>query len=90
MFALLGQLHSDTNARLDTLAARIGYEMDLGTARKEIFRHMGNIPELTEDQRYDLCDIIGKENTRLEIFTGLPDASKAGYVKRILQKEGRP
>ncbi|XP_047950907.1 uncharacterized protein LOC125196435 isoform X2 [Salvia hispanica] len=89
LFTLLGQLHSDTKARLDTLAVRIGYEMDLGTARKEIFRHLGNIPDLTEAQRYDLCDIIGKENSRLEIFIGLPDASKPGYVKRILEKEAR-
>ncbi|KAG6433804.1 hypothetical protein SASPL_105421 [Salvia splendens] len=86
LFALLGQLHADTNARLDTLASRIGYEMDLGTAGKEIFRHLGNIPELTD---YDLCDIIGMENSRLEIFTGLPDASKPGCVKHILEKEAR-
>lgn len=84
---LLGKLHAETNARLETLSARIGYEMDLGKARKEIFGHLGNIPQLTEAQRYDLCDIIGKENSRLEIFTGLPDVSKAGYVMRILEKE---
>ncbi|KAG6384851.1 hypothetical protein SASPL_113449 [Salvia splendens] len=85
---LLSNLHAETNARLDKLTARIGYEIDLGQARKEIFRHLGNIPELTESQRYDLCDIIGKENSRLEIFTGLPDASKPGYVRRIIEKEG--
>ncbi|KAG6411801.1 hypothetical protein SASPL_129885 [Salvia splendens] len=85
---LLGNLHAETNARLDKLVARIGYEIDLGQARKEIFRHLGNILELTESQCYDLCDIIGKENSRLEIFTGLPDASKSGYVRRIIEKEG--
>ncbi|KAG6436498.1 hypothetical protein SASPL_101399 [Salvia splendens] len=86
---MLGKMHSETNARLDTLAARIGYEMDLGKARKEIFRHLCDIPELTEIERYDLCDIIGKENSRLEIFTGLSDGSKPGYVKRVLEKESR-
>ncbi|KAG6434005.1 hypothetical protein SASPL_105624 [Salvia splendens] len=86
---MLGKMHSETNARLDTLAARIGYEMDLGKARKEIFRHLCDIPELTEIERYDLCDIIGKENSRLEIFTGLPDGLKPGYVKRVLEKESR-
>ncbi|KAG6434258.1 hypothetical protein SASPL_105882 [Salvia splendens] len=85
---LLGNLHAETNARLDKLTARIGYEIDLGQAWKEIIRHLGNIPELTESQCYDLCDIIGKENSRLEIFTGLPDASKSGYVRRIIEKEG--
>ncbi|KAG6437035.1 hypothetical protein SASPL_101942 [Salvia splendens] len=85
---LLGNLNAEANARLDKLTARIGYEIDLGQARKEIFRHLGNIPELTESQRYDLCDIIGKENSRLEIFTGLPDALKPGYVRCIIEKEG--
>ncbi|KAG6389397.1 hypothetical protein SASPL_150865 [Salvia splendens] len=84
---LFGNLHVDTNARLDKLTARIGYEMDLRQARKEIFRHLGDIPELTENQCYDLCDIIGKENSRLEILKGLPDASKPGYVRRLMEKE---
>ena len=59
---MLGKLHSKTNARLDTLSARIGYEMDLGKAQKEIFSYLGNIPDMTKTERYDLCDIIGKEN----------------------------
>ena len=44
---LLGKLHAETNARLETLASRIGYEIDLGKARAEIFSHLCNIPELT-------------------------------------------
>ncbi|KAG6421423.1 hypothetical protein SASPL_117975 [Salvia splendens] len=60
---ILRTLHFETSARLETLALRIGYEMDLGKARAEIFGHLGNIPELTENERYDLCDIIGKENS---------------------------
>ncbi|XP_041998810.1 uncharacterized protein LOC121748487 isoform X1 [Salvia splendens] len=87
LISLIDKLHAETNARLDTLSARIGYEMDLGKFRQAIFPHLENIPELTESQRYDLCDIIGKENSRLEIFTGLPDAKKPGYVMRILEKE---
>ncbi|KAG6405737.1 hypothetical protein SASPL_133331 [Salvia splendens] len=73
---MLGKMHSETSARLDTLAAHIGYEMDLGKARKKIFRHLCDIPGLTEIERYDLCDIIGNETSRLDIFTGLPDSSK--------------
>ena len=71
LLSLIDKLHAETNARLDTLSARIGYEMDLGKFRQAIFSHLENIPELTESQRYDLCDIIGKENSRLEIFTVL-------------------
>ncbi|KAL1544643.1 hypothetical protein AAHA92_21465 [Salvia divinorum] len=48
LIELQGKLHAETNDHLDTLSARIGYKMDLGKARQEIFRHLGNIPELTE------------------------------------------
>ncbi|KAG6407961.1 hypothetical protein SASPL_130962 [Salvia splendens] len=38
---LLGKLRIGTNVRLDTLLARIGYEVDFGKARQEIFCHLG-------------------------------------------------
>ncbi|XP_041990129.1 uncharacterized protein LOC121741440 [Salvia splendens] len=88
LLELLGKLHAETNSRLETLSKRIGYEMDLGKARQNVFKELGNILALSEDQRYDLCDIIGKDNSRLEIFMGLPEASKSGYVMRIIKKEG--
>ncbi|KAG6433865.1 hypothetical protein SASPL_105484 [Salvia splendens] len=87
LLKLLSKLHAETNSRLDTLSSRIGYDMDLGKARKEIFRHLDNMPELSDAQKYDVCDIIGKENSRLEIFMGLPDAKKPGYVIRVMEKE---
>ncbi|KAL1553434.1 hypothetical protein AAHA92_14112 [Salvia divinorum] len=87
LLKLLGKLHAETNARLDTLSTRIGYDMDLGKARQEIFRHLDNMPGLSAAQRYDICDIIGKENSRLEIFMGLPDVKKPGYVIRVMEKE---
>ncbi|KAG6390874.1 hypothetical protein SASPL_148619 [Salvia splendens] len=61
-----------TNSLLDTLSIRIGYDMDLDIARQEIFRHLDNMAELSDAQRYDLCDIIRKENSLLEIFIWLP------------------
>ena len=80
-------LHAETNARLDTLAARIGFDMDLDKAKKEIFRHLNNILWLSKEQQYDLYNIIGKKNSRLEIFMGLPNFKKPGHVKRVLEKE---
>lgn len=87
LLKLLEKLHNETNSRLDTLSTRIGYDIDLGKARQEIFRHMDMMSELSDAQRYDLCDIIGKENFRLEIFMGLPDVKKPGYVLRVMEKE---
>ncbi|KAL1548414.1 hypothetical protein AAHA92_16648 [Salvia divinorum] len=84
---LLRKLHAETNMRLETLSNRIGYEMDLGKARQQVFEQLGSIPGLSEDQKYDLCGIIGKENSRLEIFIGLPVESRAGYVRRVLHTE---
>ena len=37
-----GKLHDDTNARLDRLSARIGYEFDVTKARKEVFQMMSS------------------------------------------------
>ncbi|KAG6393029.1 hypothetical protein SASPL_147259 [Salvia splendens] len=76
-----------TNSRLDTQSSRIGYDMDLGKARQEIFRHLDNMSELSDAQKYDVCDIIRKENSRLEIVMGLLDAKKPGYVIRVMEKE---
>lgn len=46
---LLRNLHDEANARLETLAGRISYEMDLGKARQEIIRHLDNMTWLTEE-----------------------------------------
>ncbi|KAG6402381.1 hypothetical protein SASPL_134574 [Salvia splendens] len=47
----LGNLHADTNARLEVIAARIGYEFDLGKARQEVFDKLGTVDGLTLDER---------------------------------------
>lgn len=87
LLQLLEKLHTETNSRLDNLSARIGYEIDIGKARQAVFEQLGGISGLSDRDRYDLCDIIGKENTRLEIFMGIPPEKKAGYVYRVLEKE---
>ncbi|KAL1548219.1 hypothetical protein AAHA92_16481 [Salvia divinorum] len=55
---LLGKLHAEINSRLDTLSARIGYDMDLGKARQEIFCHLDNMSGLSDAQRYDILHVI--------------------------------
>ncbi|XP_047983169.1 uncharacterized protein At2g29880-like [Salvia hispanica] len=87
LLQLLEKLHTETNSRLDNLSNRIGYEIDIGKSRQAVFEQLSGISGLSDRDRYDLCDIIGKENTRLEIFMGIPPEKKAGYVYRVLEKE---
>ncbi|KAL1534751.1 hypothetical protein AAHA92_30891 [Salvia divinorum] len=85
LMEFLGNLHAETNSRLDVISSRIGYEFDLGKARQEVFDKLGGVDELTLDQRYDLCDILGDKPQRLEVFMGMPANARLGYVLRLIQ-----
>ncbi|KAL1564214.1 hypothetical protein AAHA92_06587 [Salvia divinorum] len=65
---MLGKMHEDTNARLQCLTLRIGYEYDLSKVRKEVFEVLGRILELTLKQRYEAGDIILEKVQRLDFF----------------------
>ena len=39
LMEFLANLHHDTNSHLEVISARIGYEFDLGEARKVVFSH---------------------------------------------------
>ncbi|KAL1545929.1 hypothetical protein AAHA92_22597 [Salvia divinorum] len=82
----LSNLHADTNNRLEVIAARIGYEFDLGKARQEVFEKLGEVNGLTLDQRYELCDILGDKSQRLEVFMGMPSHARLGYVMRLIHQ----
>ncbi|KAL1569476.1 hypothetical protein AAHA92_00951 [Salvia divinorum] len=83
---ILGKMHEDTNARLQCLTLRIGYEYDLSKARKEVFEVLGRIPELTLKQRYEAGDIILEKVQRLDFFLGMPEEARLGYVEHALEK----
>ncbi|KAL1564276.1 hypothetical protein AAHA92_06641 [Salvia divinorum] len=84
LMEFLGNLHAETNSRLDVISSRIGYEFDMGKARQEVFDKLGNVDGLTLDQRYELCDILGDKPHRLEVFLGMPSSAKLGYVLRLI------
>lgn len=87
----LANLHTETNTRLEMIASRIGYEFDMGKARQEVFDKLGTVDGLTLRQRYELCNILGDKPQRLEIFNGMPAASRLGYVLFLIEenhKEG--
>lgn len=85
---VLGEIGKKTDERLATLAEGIGYEAQLGKARKGAFEQLGRIGTLSIDDRFDVCEILGKERDKLEIFMGLPDSALPLFVARLLRNKG--
>lgn len=85
---VLGEIGRNTDARLASLAQRIGYEFDISKARKEAFDKLGSIPSLSLEQRFNVCEILGKNVEKMDIFVGLPEAARAQYVERVLRNGG--
>lgn len=81
---LLKEIHRDTNARLESLASRIGYQADLGKARKEVFDLLEGIPGLSLNDKFFVCDFLADKVAYLEVFMGLPVSARPAYVMRIM------
>ncbi|KAL1553779.1 hypothetical protein AAHA92_14410 [Salvia divinorum] len=90
LMEFLGNLHAETNSRLEVISARIGYEFDLGKARQEIFTMLGNVEGLSIEQRYELSDILGDKSQRLEIFMEMPAEARLGYMLRLIEQNHKP
>ncbi|KAL1554873.1 hypothetical protein AAHA92_15381 [Salvia divinorum] len=87
LIEVIGKMHQDTNARLQYLATRIGYEFDLTKARKEVFELVGVIPGLSLEQVLDASEIILAKVERLDFFMSLPEGARQVYVYRALEKQ---
>lgn len=87
MCELLGQIHRDTNERLESLGMRIGYKADLGKARKEVFDLIKEIPGLSLDNHLVVGEILAENEKRLEFFMGLPSAARATYVQKLIMEK---
>lgn len=85
LIEVIGKLHDDTNARLDRLTDRIGYEFDVTKARKEVFNMMGQIPGLTLSQVFIASDAILARIERLDYFMSLPEGAREPYVWHALE-----
>ncbi|KAG6416037.1 hypothetical protein SASPL_123459 [Salvia splendens] len=59
LMEFLGNLHERTDARLEMISKRIGYEFDMGQARQEVFDKLDSVEGLSLPQRYRLCNILG-------------------------------
>ncbi|KAL8507363.1 hypothetical protein ACS0TY_018058 [Phlomoides rotata] len=86
MATMFGEFFKCTGERLENIAQRIGYDKDIGTARKEVFGMLDGIESLCLVDKLDVCEIIGAKIEWLEIFLGLPEEARAVYVHRVLDR----
>lgn len=89
MMEFLTNLHNETNARLEVISMRIGYEFDMGKARQDVYDKLGSVEGLTIAQRYQLCNILGDKPQRLEVFMGMPESARLGYVLMLIDDHRR-
>ena len=82
---VLTKMHEDTNARLEYLSTRIGYEFDVTKARKELFVLISAIPGLTLSQVFKASDAILAKGERLDYFMSLPENARHAYVWHALE-----
>ncbi|XP_042054260.1 uncharacterized protein LOC121799018 isoform X1 [Salvia splendens] len=87
LMEFLGNLHERTDARLEMISKRIGYEFDMGQARQEVFDKLGTVEGLTLPQRNRLCNILGDKPQRLEVFIGMPSNARLGYLLCLIEDE---
>lgn len=85
---LLGQMQHDTNKRLESISHRIGYQCDLGQARKEVWAMLDEIPDLTMDDKFDAAEVLIENAQKLEFFSGLPPSARPVYLRRLLHGKG--
>ncbi|XP_047959719.1 uncharacterized protein LOC125204982 [Salvia hispanica] len=84
---MLKKLHQDKNAILDKLSTPLAYESDLFKARKGVYGIVSNIPGLTLNVRFDVCELLLEKAHRLDIFMGLPEAVRPEYVMWLLNRK---
>ncbi|KAL1568786.1 hypothetical protein AAHA92_00352 [Salvia divinorum] len=89
LMEFLGNLYAKTNARLEVISARIGYEFDLGKSRQDVFDMLGKVVGITRAERFDLCNILDEKSQRLEIFIGMTADDKPDYVRSLLDLNRR-
>lgn len=78
-------MNHSTNARLEHLANRIGYEFDMGKAPQEKFDQPGEIPGLSLENRFAVCELVAFKAERLDIWRGIKSESRAMYVEHVLR-----
>ncbi|KAL8523179.1 hypothetical protein ACS0TY_013230 [Phlomoides rotata] len=81
---VIGQFGKSSDVRIDNLVRAIGYDFDVGKARKEVFSVLDGMADIDEDEKVDAAHWFGKNANCLEVFMGMTDSGRARYVRRLL------
>ncbi|KAL8519674.1 hypothetical protein ACS0TY_010563 [Phlomoides rotata] len=84
---LFGEFCKSTGERLETIASRIGYDHDLGAARKQIYEQLGKIEGLSIKDKLHASKIIGGKVEMLEMWITLPDDARVVFVMEVLGQD---
>ncbi|KAL1558606.1 hypothetical protein AAHA92_09050 [Salvia divinorum] len=83
---MMNRMNDDTNERLRTLSARIGYEFDLTTKREAMLQLLGVVQGLTKKQKFSAAKILVKETELLDLFRGMDEADRPDFVMFLLEE----
>ncbi|KAL8473217.1 hypothetical protein ACS0TY_030154 [Phlomoides rotata] len=86
MITALGEIFKSSDDRLGEVVKSIGcqYETNSAQTRKDVFNMLESITDLSLDERLDAADMLSKNTQRLEMFSGLPEAARSRYIRRLL------
>ncbi|KAL8465448.1 hypothetical protein ACS0TY_034811 [Phlomoides rotata] len=84
IYDVIGQFDKSSDVRIDNLVRAIGYDFDVGKARKEVFSVLDGMADIDEDEKVDVAHWFGKNANCLEVFMGMTDSGRARYVRRLL------
>ncbi|XP_057804060.1 uncharacterized protein LOC131019530 isoform X2 [Salvia miltiorrhiza] len=89
VYGLLGEISRNAIERMKELTTHVGYEFDIGQARKTVFEHVSLIPGLTLEEIFDVTELLAYKVERLEIFMGLSPEARIAYAMRLLQGKNK-
>ncbi|KAL8551135.1 hypothetical protein ACS0TY_000278 [Phlomoides rotata] len=84
---LFGEFCKSTGERLEIIVSRIGYDHDLGAARKQIYEQLGKIERLSIKDKLHASKIIGGKVETLEMWTTLPDDARVVFIMEVLGRD---
>lgn len=83
---ILIEIGRKADARLASLAESLGYEARMGKALEDAFEQLGELPNLSVEDRFEVCGILGAQADKLKIFKGMPAPARPQYVAWLLAK----
>ncbi|KAH6771362.1 hypothetical protein C2S52_016165 [Perilla frutescens var. hirtella] len=73
-----------TDSRMGELVQRIGFEHDASLSRKKVYKALGNMNHLTDEEQIFVAKSLCNNTKDLDLFFSLPDEKKVVMVRMIL------